>query len=367
MIQSIKLKNFKCFEALSLEMSNLNVFTGINNMGKSTAIQSLLLLRQSFEMGAIDAGLYLNGNITRIGTGYDLLYRNSEKDEIEINLESNNCNYYWKYGYSRDSDFQKLKETNISQELTDKINIFNPYFSYVSAERIGPQRFYSKSYHEVVNKNQVGYKGDFYADYLSVRGQIDKVENINVNHPKANSQLLLYQTQAWISEISPGIKLNIKDYTEAGLVGMEYVISDNRSANSFNPLNVGFGLSYVIPIVVALLKAKNGDLVILENPEAHLHPKGQRKMGELISKACAGGIQVVLETHSDHLLNGIRLAVKKNLINRSKIRLNFFYQTIEEKIFVHKKCSPAILDDGSLSDWPDGFFDEWEKAIDELL
>lgn len=361
MINSLTIRNFKCFEELFLEMSNLNVFAGINSMGKSTIIQALLLLRQSYEMGSINKGLHLNGNITKVGTGYDLLYRNSEKDEIEIHLQYREDNYFWKCEYNKDSDFQKLKETNIVDKMSCDLNIFQPTFTYVTAERIGPQRFYEKSYHEVVDKNQLGYRGELFADYIAERGLKDKIENINVIHRDVKSQFLLNQTQAWLSEISPGIEVNPKKYTEVGLVGVEY------GKDSFSPLNVGFGLSYVAPIIVSLLKAKQGDLIILENPEAHLHPKGQRKMGELIAKACTGGVQVILETHSDHLLNGIRLAVKQQVIDRNLIRLNYFYQTIENNKLVHAKCSPAILDDGSLSDWPDGFFDEWEKAIDELF
>jgi predicted ATPase len=360
-INSLTLKNFKCFEQLFLEMSNLNVFAGINSMGKSTIIQALLLLRQSYEMGSMNKGIHLNGDITKIGTGYDLLYRNSEKDELEIQIECKRKNYFWKYEYNKDSDFQKLQETNTVDDTSYDMNLFHPTFAYVSAERIGPQRIYEKSYHEVVDKNQLGYRGELFADYVAERGLIDKVENINVLHRNVTSQFLLNQTQAWLSEISPGIKITPKKYTEAGLVGVEY------GKDSFNPLNVGFGLSYVAPIIVSLLKAKQGDLIILENPEAHLHPKGQRKMGELIAKACTGGVQVMLETHSDHLLNGIRLAVKQKVINRNLIRLNYFYQTTKNNKLIHTKSSPAILDDGSLSDWPDGFFDEWEKAIDELF
>lgn len=361
MINSLEVKNFKCFDEIFIEMSNLNVFAGINSMGKSTIIQALLLLRQSYEMGSMNKGLHLNGEITKIGTGYDLLYRNSEKDEIEICVKYNRKNYYWKYDYNKDSDFQKLKEGTTTDATYPNMNLFQPTFAYVSAERIGPQRFYEKSYHEVVDKNQLGYRGELFADYVAERGLKDKVENINVFHRNVSSQLLLNQTQAWLSEISPGIEITPKKYTEAGLVGVEY------GKDAFNPLNVGFGLSYVAPIIVSLLKAKQGDLIILENPEAHLHPKGQRKMGELIAKACSGGVQVVLETHSDHLLNGIRLAVKQKVINRNLIRLNYFYQIIQNNKLVHTKCSPAILDDGSLSDWPEGFFDEWEKAIDELF
>ena len=95
-------------------------------------------------------------------------------------------------------------------------------------------------------------------------------------------------------------------------------------------------------------------------------------MGELIARAASGGVQIILETHSDHILNGIRLAVKNKIISGNDVRLNYFYQrtekdlTIGEKV-IHEKCSPVILDDGSLSDWPDGFFDEWDKALDELF
>ena len=61
MIQRIEASNFKCFKDISLEMSNLNLLSGINSMGKSTIIQMLLLLRQSYEQNALEKGIYLNG------------------------------------------------------------------------------------------------------------------------------------------------------------------------------------------------------------------------------------------------------------------------------------------------------------------
>ena len=97
MIRYLRLKNFKCFGDLQLEMSYLNVYAGINSMGKSTAIQALLLLRQAYEMGSLKKGIYLNGDLTRLGTGYDLLYRNSQSDEITISLDMDEikfCNVY---------------------------------------------------------------------------------------------------------------------------------------------------------------------------------------------------------------------------------------------------------------------------------
>ena len=205
-----------------------------------------------------------------------------------------------------------------------------------------------------------------FADYLAKRGFSDKVENSKVLFDNETNQLI-YQTQKWLSVISPGIIINPVQYQEAGLVGIEYAVF----GDGYSPKNVGFGISYVAPIVVCLLKAQNGDLVILENPEAHLHPKGQRIMGEMIARAAAGGVQIIVETHSDHILNGIRLSVKEGKINQEKIRLNYFYLDEDnnkpETRYVHQKCSPVVLPDGRLSDWPEGFFDEWDKALDELL
>ncbi|WP_180834594.1 AAA family ATPase, partial [Vibrio parahaemolyticus] len=66
----------------------------------------------------------------------------------------------------------------------------------------------------------------------------------------------------------------------------------------------------VLPIVLALLVTKPGGLVIIENPEAHLHPKGQSYLGRLIQRTAEAGVQVIIETHSDHLLNGIRVAAR---------------------------------------------------------
>lgn len=189
-----------------------------------------------------------------------------------------------------------------------------------------------------------------------------------MRHFSQSSERLDLQVDAWMSEISPGLKISAIPYFDVELMGLRYAVNSSLGEESVNPLNMGFGVSYVLPVVVALLKAQKGDLVILENPEAHLHPRGQRKIGELIATAAANGIQIIMETHSDHILNGIRLAVKKNNILPEQITLNYFYQYMDDKgILRHDKTSPQILEDGSLSNWPDGFFDEWDKAIDELF
>lgn len=372
MITQIRLENYKCFKQLSLELSNLNILAGINSMGKSSIIQALLLLRQSYSNNAIKKGLHLNGDYIQIGTGKDAMNRLSNEDSFGFAIKCDNLEAIFKYNYESDSDFLRLNDLNsvINESFINSLNLFKKSFSYVSASRIGPQRYYESSYYNVTENNQVGIKGELFADYLAIRAakNEEKVLNSLIMHESSKSERLLDQVNAWLSEISPGITITPNTNQETGIVSLQYGFSNEQ----YSPMNVGFGLSYVAPIVVALLKAKSDDLVIIENPEAHLHPKGQRKMGELIARAAAGGVQVIVETHSDHLLNGIRLSVKQELIDRNLTRLNYFYREEREdktygKFYEYKKSSPQILDDGKLSDWPDGFFDEWDKALMELF
>ena len=97
MIDKIVVDNFKCFDEMKLEMTTLNVFAGINSMGKSSAIQPLLLLRQSFEMNSLTKGVHLNGPWINIGTGYDFLNRNANEDYVKFAMTADGKEYYWKY------------------------------------------------------------------------------------------------------------------------------------------------------------------------------------------------------------------------------------------------------------------------------
>lgn len=362
MIREVRLKNFKCFSKLELELKELNLFSGINSMGKSTTIQAFLLLRQAFENDALKKGLYLNGEYISIGTGKDLLYLNAEKEEIEIILESDEGKFEGRYEYLPSADYL----TNTNKSAIKKLSLFGDGFEYVSADRLGPQLSYDKSYYEVHEKKRMGFRGE-YAVHFLYDNQKEKLANRCALHPSESYPSLLSQTEAWMSEITPGIRLSFDDYDKANKVSMRVrqMNKDELSADYFSLKNVGFGITCILPIVLSLLKAKKGDLLIIENPEAHLHPRGQRKMGELIARVAQGGVQLIVETHSDHLLNGIRLSVKNKYIEQDKVQINFFQNNKD----TGKKevMNPIILEDGRISSWPDGFFDEWDKAIDEMF
>jgi predicted ATPase len=108
-------------------------------------------------------------------------------------------------------------------------------------------------------------------------------------------------------------------------------------------------------------------MILIENPEAHLHPKGQSKMGELLALAASCSVQVVIETHSDHVLNGIRRTVHGGKLDPQDVQLHYFYRNEENGQSVTQVASPRIDADGRIDKWPEGFFDQAEKDLLELL
>ena len=121
-------------------------------------------------------------------------------------------------------------------------------------------------------------------------------------------------------------------------------------------------------MIVALLASTPGTLVFLENPEAHLHPRGQSRLGELIARAADAGIQVIMETHSDHILNGVRIAVRNGYVEPDAVALHYFERsTTKQKQTTSIVVSPELDKYGKLSFRPEGFFDEFDRSLDELL
>ena len=116
-----------------------------------------------------------------------------------------------------------------------------------------------------------------------------------------------------------------------------------------------------------LHRAKHGSLILLEHPEHRLHPSLASELGRQIAKSVERGVQVILETHSDHLLNGIRLAVHNGKLSPEDVAL-FHFQAVDfpEKREIDVQ-SLLINRSGRINRYPDGFFDQWDKDLEQLL
>jgi predicted ATPase len=364
MIKSLYLHNFKCFEEQTLHFNNLTLLAGLNGMGKSSVLQSLLLLRQSKLDGSLDrVGLSLNGELVEMGTVKDIFFEGATKDEVGFSLEFDKQKPSWTFNYDRHSDVA----TQVSQPVPDSVyqnNLFTDNFHYLQAERIGPRKTFAMSEYKVSQRHQLGPRGEYTAHYLSQYGSTN-IPTPALAHPEAGSLALKDQVEAWMGEISPGVRIFPAAVPDLDLVSLRFgFVQGKEISNSYRSTNVGFGISYALHIIVALLSASKEYLVLIENPEAHLHPRGQVRMGELIARAAQAGTQIILETHSDHILNGVRVSAHNGIIGPENIKLYFLSRKDDGSTLV---ASPSIDRNGRLDLWPEGFFDEWDKSLGKLL
>ena len=376
MIRLLRLINFKPFANQDIEFKQLTLLSGLNSTGKSSVIQSLLLLRQSYQQGILPkTGLALNGDLVCIGTAQDALFEGAGKEEsIEFDLTwENGTKDVWRFNYDREVDVLNLASAAIAQEVYQS-SLFSNNFHYLQAERMGPRPFFEMSDFQVRQLGQLGTRGEYTAHFLFINGR-KEMPNSSLSHPQvklkgkqgevgAKSFDLIDQVEAWMGEISPGTRINIDAKPDVDLMSFQYSYGDS---NPYRATNVGFGISYTLPIIVAVLASPPGTLIIIENPEAHLHPKGQAKMGELLALAASCGVQVVIETHSDHVLNGIRLAVHGGKLNPDDVQLHYFERKEKDGQAYTEVVSPRIDRRGRIDQWPEGFFDEWDKSLEALL
>ena len=118
MLTKIGLTNFKCFEQVTVGCTPLNLLCGLNGMGKSSVIQALLVLRQSFETGELANGrLVLGGRHADLGLGSDVLFEDANRDELGFSLESSQPEKNWElyFVYSRESDLLSVVQTSFRQ------------------------------------------------------------------------------------------------------------------------------------------------------------------------------------------------------------------------------------------------------------
>lgn len=378
MIKSLNVENFKSIVDEEFNFKNLNILTGLNGSGKSSILQTLTLIKQSLNTDSSGKTLFLSGNLVSLGRAKDVLYEYADNNIIKFNIGLSELNekIKLKYEVPEDANSDILKGEIVGCIDTISRNIDT--LKYIQADRISPKNSYPQA--STLNRESgwLGANGEFTVDYIQqnedlvvsdIRCMEDTYSSIPTEFQQsvAPTHKLTDQISAWLQEISPGAQIQIAkiDHIDATTLGFKYKTSTHIISSERRPINVGYGLTYSLPIITSCLTAKPGDILLLENPEAHLHPRGQLKLGLLIALCAQDGVQIFVETHSDHLLNGIRLATKNNLISSDNVEVFYFDRSYDTGIT--SIIYPKLQSNGRFLHWPEGFFDEWEKALDELL
>lgn len=384
MIKKLHLKNFKSHRDTCLDFKPLTLISGVNNIGKSSVLQSLLLLRQTFKKGILSKGLDLNKPLVSIGVGNDALYKLANEPFLSFELTSEETEYSFVYHVDEDAldaSFIPLYEESIlpifenseSQPTPLSKSLFGADFQYLSASRwAGVSDFPIASY-EVNTERQISLEngqGELLGNFLyAYRAE----PTFNYIKSEDNPISLIEQVIYWEQQISTGITIDVQqkpDKTGYRIIYGSKGVEGKKSIENLRAENVGFGVSYSLSVITALLSAKPGALIMVENPEAHLHPEGQAKLAELMCLVAQRGIQVVVETHSDHIINGVLVNCKRFEkegcgIDRENVSIYYFGGQDENHAVIYKEIK--LLSEGEIEYQPKGFFDRIEADREYLI
>jgi predicted ATPase len=330
MINKLKIKNFKRFEDVEILFNNLTIIVGPNGAGKSTIIQSLLLLRQNENSKNHNLPITFNGRYVNLGSWNDVLCEYSSSDKIDFELvENNNPHFDFRFEMYRTS-LQYSSTLNTPSILT------NDKFQYIKAERIGPKRFYNTDTEFALGGDKIDSLGEYAIKFL-----LDKAnDTISLNSDifLGGTGQLLETVERWLQLIAKDIKIDIVSMPNIDAVSLNYRYAQTSVglSKSYKANNVGFGITYILPILVSVLSANSESTIILENPEAHLHPRAQFYLGNLFALAAQSGVQIIIETHSPILVKGISKAIHdQSLLHHKANIFSVGYESTEKISFNH--------------------------------
>lgn len=397
MINQLELMTFKCFEKLRLPLGPLTLLSGTNASGKSTVIQSLVLLHQSFQDDTNSFRITLNGDMVNLGTVTDVVDQVTGRNSILIGLADDEGSIQWSFSGDRtdmsmklvglvvdgmeieldpafqEADFGPMTSSSSYGNARNVVGAIER-LNYIAAEREGPREFYPlKDMYALTRLRPLSVVSDPYAvdQRFSTRVGSRGENAISVLYWKGDDLIaddlritgavptFMHQVGARMNTFFPGCSVNVQPVPQTNAVTLGIRMSE--ATEYLRPIHCGFGITQVLPIVISALSIPQNDLFLIENPEAHLHPAGQALMGHFLAELANYGIQVIVETHSDHVLNGIRRAVKRGTIPAERVMLHFFRSRSADGPQV---MSPVVDSSGNVDFWPEGFFDQFDKDVD---
>lgn len=372
MIKQLSIENFKCFDSNTVfDLSKVNLFVGYNGRGKSSVIQSYLLLCQSLCHYGDLQNLEVNGDYVQLGLFEDLVNASkSAKSPIRIVLSTDQKEgYEVRLGYEEKTDAErqgqvcelfvdgkdylvkkvKTLDGQLSSNVTlavdrypDGVNTIFQNCNYVAAERKGPSLYEEKR--DRHPNNPVGKNGE---NVLNSIVKNKKLQDI-INY--------------WVGYIMDGGGLKIDgESKDSAVLSLNMYMPNAKGNRRFKAINCGFGYSYVLSIVVNALTMEKGTLII-ENPEAHLHPMAQLRLTELLAKMSEKDIQIFIETHSEHIVNGFRIYALREDIDMGHNDLSIYFFDDDYSI---KHLN--VESNGRIKNWPKGFFDQFEWEMTEII
>lgn len=363
LIESIGLKNFKCFEEVNVDFAPITLLTGANSSGKSSLINAILGVLQSRYFPEYYS---LNGYLVNMGSFDEIVWHGKKTiNEFEISIMTSRSmmlgfektiQTLWKKNeITEQPELKKLtidnEESQITSMFSEAIQLSNKMVSlqdfinhtnYIGSYRLPPER----TYYRKPNASKIGVSGEGYIDQI-----IDWEEN---------NALKFNQLLSALKEI--GLFYEIKSNK---IKGGRFEI--NVKVNEKSPLasltDVGFGISQFLPIIVADLQLDDNSCLITSQPEIHLHPKIQASLANYFCKQIhQTKKQYIVETHSEYLLNRVRLLLVKGELKPEDVKLYY----MENDGYKTTTYDIELTTDGQIKNAPKGFFETYEMDVMDI-
>jgi predicted ATPase len=352
MLTQLGLRNFKSWEEIDIKFGPVNVLFGTNSSGKSSILQALLLLVQTQEKMAWQ-NVNFGGDKTdyvNLGSYRDVVFNHDTGRDITIGA------YWWDGDWNAGKATIRFLEDKAQFEINDDLvqyiaclseSSFNAsHFTYLGPLRQYPQRSY------------------LWSGAIPRRIEPDGENTIAVLIASERSGNDLQQQVAeWL------VKMELVDAFTTKALDPEkrfYETTVKIGNTDSSLLDVGFGVSQVLPVITTLFFVPEGSIVLLEQPELHLHPRAQAHLADLfLHVAEHRKLQLIVESHSEHLLRRLqrRIAeVESQFASPENIRMYFC-----DKGENGSTIQPVEIDEyGQIRNWPDKFFGDITGDLEKM-
>lgn len=378
MIKKVTLEGFKCFGKRTLfPLSQVSILTGLNGRGKSTLIQAILSTTQSLTQSGLSS-IEWNGALVSLGEFDDVLTRGFDSGEIGFGFETDD-NVDKTLSFSLRKDNTKSQSALFSSLLVDGVDrVTEMGLMTADNERLMDADGKMLIVKELGSTSDIVSWHNFRnASYVSAdrQGPVNRVKYVVQDdklHLDVHGSNLLNILEAMTDQQRESVRKAMSEILRGGSLSVvkenEDVVLSLDSTDSgalFKPTNVGYGYGYILSTLVALELAEEKSLFVIENPEAHLHPGAQAALTEhLLQVTNAKSLQLIIETHSDHIINTCLVEVKKKRISPEAISLLFFGKEADDVCDVRRL---NITDQGRVKDAPVDFFDQIDKSLEVLV
>lgn len=363
MINKISFKNYKLFkEKQTLELKPITILIGKNNSGKSAVLKLPTMISESLNAD-FNAPILLENSGIKIGLSYEDLFYNREitgealefgisndTNSIQVSLTGdrfdkiNITKYIYNGNEININESTRLKGFLIN-DIAKQIN-FKFDYDYIDSIRFYPDNQFSDIYGEY---NKIGANGENSYKLLAQYSQL--------------SNPILSKISEWFDENFEGWKLAVKDIS--GTTKSYEIVLYNKNVKPINIFNTGSGIKQSLPLIVrSFMPVEEETLIIIEEPETHLHPAAHGNLAERFVDSYRedNKRKYLIETHSENFILRIQRLIADKTISKDEVKI--YYVDYDENEFCSSLKEVIIEDDGEIEDWPDNVFNE---SLDEVI